>query len=114
MKKILILSFLSLMVSQTIVYSACQLENLGSCTVGLQGQNQTIKDKLLPDHLNQMVNPTRNTSREFKIQPHNIPEMINTDIDDDPENEETNTPYNASCQFGVCFPGTNNGSSVHP
>lgn len=110
MKKILILSLSTLITTGTVVYSACLLENLGSCTVGLQGQNQTIKDKLLPNHLNQMINPTRNTSREFKIQPHNIPETINLDVDDDPENAETNTPYNANCQFGVCMPGENKGT----
>ncbi len=110
MKKIIIMSVLALIASGTIVYSACKIEELGSCKVGLQGQNQTIKDKLLPNHLNQMINPTRNNSREFKAPPHFIPEMINTETNNNPENQEMNTPYNASCQFGVCLPGQNSGN----
>lgn len=114
MKKIFIISAIFVFLSGYSANAACKIEDLGSCKVGLQGQNQVINDKLLPNHLNQMINPMRNSSREFKIAPHAIPPTINMDVDDDPENKSTNTPYNAGCQFGVCTPGTNNGGGYSP
>ncbi len=114
MKKIFVLSVIIGFMLGTVAQAACKIENLGSCKVGLQGQGQTINNKLLPNHLNQMVNPTRNSSREFKAPPQAIPETINMDVDDDPESKSTNTPYNASCQFGVCLPGTNSGGGYSP
>ena len=110
MKNIIIISVLALIASCTIVYSACKVEELGSCTVGFQEQNPTIKDKLVPNRLEQLVNPTRNSSREFKAPPHFIPETINTDSYNNPENQEMDTPYNSACQFGVCLPGHGSGT----
>ncbi len=115
MKKILILSLLVYFSALIPVKGACPIEALRngqtSCTVVLQGQNQTIKDKLIPNNLNQMVNPSRNMSNEFKAQPHVIPETINTNTQyNNPEKDEGNTPYNSACQFGVCLPGESSGS----
>ncbi|MBD5403269.1 hypothetical protein HDR58_10815 [bacterium] len=116
MKKIIIASGLILLFCGLQVNSACQLTEImngkSACTIGLQGgQNQTIKDKLIPNNLDQMANPSRNTSKEFRSQPHTMPETINTKTQyNDPERLEGNTPYNAACQFGVCMPGESSNS----
>ena len=91
-------------------YSVCKIGDMEACKANLDRQSQTIRDKLVPNHLDQMVNPTRDSSKEFKNVPHYIPETINMDVDSNPENSETNTPYNAACQFGVCLPGDNSNS----
>lgn len=111
MKKILIFTALILMFGSLDVMAGCKIEEMDTCKANLGNQPQTIKDKLVPNHLNQMVNPTKDASKEFRNMPHSIPETINTDVDSNPEREETNTPYNAACQFGVCIPGENTGSS---
>ncbi len=113
MRKILIVALLAAIFTGLEAICACPIDGLlngqKSCTVGLQDQGQTIQDKLMPNNLNQMVNPSRNTSKEFKRPPHTMPETINTDTSKNPEMEEGNKPYNAACQFGVCLPGENNG-----
>ncbi len=112
MKKILIIALLVGVFTGLEAICACPLSNIisgqKSCSI-TQQQNQTIEDKLLPNKLNQMVNPTQSTSQEFRKPPHSMPETINTDKAENPEAEEGNTPYNAACQFGLCLPGENNG-----
>lgn len=108
MKKIIIFLWVVMMFSNSVMASCpinIDMKSPKSCTVSLQNQNQTIKDKLLPNNLNQMVNPSRETSREFQRQPHSKPDTINREQYNNPENEEGNKPYNAACQFGVCLPG---------
>lgn len=111
MKKILILSVSILLFSSLQTFGACKIEDMNACKANLETQNQTIQDKLVPNHLNQIVSPTRDTSKEFTNTPHTIPEMINMDVDENPSNiNKGNTPYNANCQFGNCLPGRNTGS----
>ncbi len=109
MKKIILTACVITLFSSIQAFSACPLNfdtnSSKSCTVGLQSQNQTIKDKLIPNNLNQMTNPERNSSREFQKQPHAKPDTVNREQYNDPEQSNGNTPYNAACQFGVCLPG---------
>lgn len=116
MKKILILTAILFFANVQNANASCPID-IGinpskSCSVSLQGQNQTINDKLIPNNLNQMTNPTRNSSREFKKQPHTRPEPTNREQYNDPEQREGNTPYNAACQFGVCLPGETGNSQT--
>lgn len=112
MKKIIMLAVMLASFMSVQAFGACKLEDLGACKANLDNQPQTIKDKLLPNHIDQMINPTRDSSKEFTNAPHTIPETINMDVDDNPSNQETgNTPYNSSCQFGTCLPGNSPGIS---
>lgn len=108
MKKIVILGVFLLLGLQGMC--ACKIQDLGACKANLDNQPQTVKDRLVPNHLNQMMNSTRDSSKEFSNAPHFIPETINVDLDTNQGKNESNTPYNASCQFGVCMPGTNSSS----
>ena len=61
MRKILIVALLAAIFTGLEAICACPIDGLlngqKSCTVGLQDQGQTIQDKLMPNNLNQMVNP---------------------------------------------------------
>lgn len=105
MKKILIITTLVVLSSSLQVQSACDVNKLESCKANLGSQNQTIKNKLVPNNLKQMSNPTRDSSREFKHTPHSMPENITNDSENNPRNKSISSPYNADCQFGVCLPG---------
>lgn len=112
MRKILIIAILAAIFTGLEAICACPIDGIlngqKSCSVSLD-KNQTIQDKLMPNNLNQMANPARSTSQEFKKMPHSMPETINTEQSANPETEEGNKPYNAACQFGLCLPGENNG-----
>lgn len=104
-KKIIILTLLALFPGMQ-VQSACPIKAMGSCTASVQSQDQTINDKLLPNNLDQLVNPSKSNG----AQPHpSMPESINFGAENNNStNQENVTPYNASCQFGFCPSGETN------
>lgn len=111
MKKILILSLVVVFSPLISANATCKLEELGACKANLDNQPQTIKDKLVPNHIDQMINPTRDSSKQFTNSPQLIPETINIDVDTNPSNRgNNNSPYNSSCQFGTCLPGESSGN----
>ena len=90
MKKILILSLVVVFSTLISANATCKLEELGACKANLDNQPQTIKDKLVPNHIDQMINPTRDSSKQFTNSPQLIPETINIDVDTNPSNRENN------------------------
>lgn len=105
MKKILIFTAIAVIISGLQVQSACDINKLESCKANLGSENKTIKDKLLPNNLEQMTSSTRDKSREFKHTPHTMPENITNNSQNNPRSKSMNSPYNSACQFGVCLPG---------
>ena len=55
MKKILILSLVVVFSTLISANATCKLEELGACKANLDNQPQTIKDKLVPNHIDQMI-----------------------------------------------------------
>lgn len=97
MKKIIAILILNMLAIP--VYSACSIEN-GLCTGGASVLGlPTIKDKYIPDNLQNLQKPDAFIPKYHK--PY-YDMLINTESNDSTGAAAPN--YNSNCQFGVCLP----------
>lgn len=107
MKKIIIFTFLTILFTNSpAVYSACSLENIeakGSCTAIVGTPEPTLQERLVPNNLNQLVNPNKDSFAAPTAKQYAAPESVNMN----PAKKEApqEPQYDANCQFGVCLPG---------
>lgn len=104
MKKIFLIMFVS--VFALPVYAVCSITG-GACAAPLNFEPQSLEQRLVPDHLQQMQRT--DAFQENIQQPINTNTIINTNQAN--SNAETND-YNSNCQFGVCLPGSNKVENV--
>lgn len=106
MKKIVILALLSAIFFSLPSFSACKLEDIqtkGSCKAAIDTPPQTLQERLVPNNLNQIVNPNKDTFATPTKKEYPIPETVNMNPAKQPDPVERQ--YDANCQFGVCLPG---------
>jgi hypothetical protein len=107
MKKIVILG-LCLFGFYTPVWSACNIDALGSCKADIgAGINDKLQDKVLPNTLQQMTKPNNTFNNRSNLGQPNIPNSIHMQ----PAEEEITQPYDANCQFGNCMDSVNAGKT---
>lgn len=100
MKKIIILTALAAVFSSVQAFAACPINQPGFCKADIgSGINDTLQDKILPNNLQQTIQPNNTFNNRTQLgQPH-VPDNINME----PVQEEINKPYDANCQFGNCI-----------
>lgn len=106
MKKIVILALLSTIFFAVPSFSACKLEDIqskGSCKASIESGPKTLQERLVPNNLNQIVNPNKDTFAPPINKQYPIPETINMNPAKEPE--PAARQYDANCQFGICLPG---------
>lgn len=106
MKKIIIILPLAVLFLQIQTPASCPIKSFGMCKVGLQNNNQTVNDKLMPNYLNKLVNPDNHNFNPTNHTNNALPETLNYG-EGNQQNVQTK-PYNANCQFGICLPGGEN------
>lgn len=107
MKKIIIgLFILGAICTPTI--ASCLLENLETCTTTMDtGLNNSLKNRILPNRLEQQIQPNSSFNNRNNLGQPNLPDSINME----PAQEENTQPYNANCQFGNCLNRKNAGQN---
>ena len=99
MKKIFLIIFMSIFTMP--VFAVCSITG-GACAAPVNFEPQSLEQRLIPDHLQQMQ---RTDAFQNDIQQPTNTNTINTNQAN--SNAEVND-YNSNCQFGVCLPGSNN------
>ncbi len=111
MKKIIMLSAMTLAITSPLTFAACPISTLtgGACQadIAIGGINDKLQDKIVPNNLNNMVKPNSSFNNRSNLGQPNMPENINME----PIREEHTQPYNANCQFGNCLNSTNAGQN---
>ena len=108
MKKIIFLSTFILSCVTLPSFSACKIEELGSCKADISSTiNKSIQDKIVPNNLDRIREPHSSFENRTQLGQPQIPENINME----PIQEENTQPYNANCQFGNCFNRQNAGEN---
>lgn len=106
MKKIVIFSLFVIVLNIPAVFGACSLESIeakGSCTAIVGPPEPSLQDRLIPNNLNQLVNPNRDAFEAPKTKQYTEPESVN--MNPAPSEAPADPQYDANCQFGVCLPG---------
>lgn len=99
MKKMFLIIFMSLFAMP--VFAVCSVTG-EACAAPVNFEPQSLEQKLVPDHLQQMQ---RTDAFQENIQQ---PINSNTTMNTNQANSNTQTnDYNSNCQFGVCLPGSN-------
>lgn len=99
MKKMFLIIFMSAFTLP--VWAVCSITG-GACSTPVNFESQSLEQRLIPDHLQQMQ---RTDAFQNNIQqPINTNTTMNTNQAN--PNAEIND-YNSNCQFGVCLPGSN-------
>ena len=110
MKKI-IFTLIIISAIGTPTMASCLLDNLESCTTTMDtGLNKTLKDKILPNNLEQQTLPNSSFHNRNNLGQPNMPSSINMEQ----EQQEKTQPYNANCQFGNCINQENSGQNSNP
>ncbi|MBE7712259.1 MAG: hypothetical protein E7Z87_00780 [Cyanobacteria bacterium SIG26] len=105
MKKIIFI-FVLLMGFGISVIASCPLDSAKTCTTTINtGLEDSLKNKILPNNLNQITQPNSSFNNRSNLGQPNLPESINME----PAQEENTQPYNANCQFGNCLNRENAG-----
>ncbi|MGN0031085.1 MAG: hypothetical protein ACI37Q_03930 [Candidatus Gastranaerophilaceae bacterium] len=96
---IMIMGIVSLIgINSTIL--ACPIDKPGSCKADIgSGINNTLQDKIIPNNLQQTVQPNNSMNNRTQLGQPFTPDNIHRE----PVQEEGNLPYNANCQFGNCI-----------
>ena len=97
MKKIVLIIFMSIF--SLPVCAVCSITG-GACSAPVNFEPQSLEQKLVPDHLQQMQ---RTDAFQNDIQKPFDDRTINSTSRSETENND----YNSNCQFGVCIPGSN-------
>lgn len=108
MKKILIPAVMLLFLTTAIpANSACPIDKPGVCKADIgTGINDKLHDKILPNNLNQKIQPNNTMNSRTNLGQPSLPDNINMR----PVQEEVTQPYNANCQFGNCINNENSGA----
>lgn len=107
MKKIICAIF-ALGLSCSSVFAGCLLNSLESCTTTMNtGLNNSLRNKVLPNRLEQQIEPNSSFNNRSNLGQPNLPDSINME----PAQEENTQPYNANCQFGNCLNRQNAGQN---
>lgn len=108
MKKIIILGAILLSCINLPTFSACKIENLGTCKADIgDGINTSLQDRIMPNNLEKIKQPHNSFENRTQLGQPQIPANINME----PIQEENTQPYNANCQFGNCFNRQNAGEN---
>ena len=100
MKKIIILAAFAVLLVPAQTFAACPIDTPGVCKADIgAGINDKLQDKILPNNLEQTIQPNNTFNNRTQLgQPH-TPDNINME----PIQEGVNKPYDANCQFGNCI-----------
>lgn len=108
MKKIIILGAILLSCINLPTFSACKIENLGTCKADIGDRiNTSLQDRIMPNNLEKIKQPHNSFENRTQLGQPQIPANINME----PIQEENTQPYNANCQFGNCFNRQNAGEN---
>lgn len=107
MGKIAIAIFVLGLVSVPTVAS-CLIDNINACTTSMDtGLDSSLKNRILPNRLEQHIQPNSSFNNRNNLGQPNLPDSINME----PAQEENTQPYNANCQFGNCLNRKNAGQN---
>ncbi len=104
MKKFIIFGALVLLFNGAGGFCACNIDTLGACKANIKadigsGINESLQDKILPNRLNQQIQPNNTFNNRTNLGQKHLPDNINME----PSQEGNSKPYDANCQFGNCI-----------
>ena len=100
LKRIIMIMGIFSFISMTSTILACPIDKPGSCKADIgSGINNTLQDKIIPNNLQQTVQPNNSMNNRTQLGQPFTPDNIHRE----PVQEEGNQPYNANCQFGNCI-----------